>query len=627
MPPLKVTAKRHVLTLAQLSAYDDILTDALVDHVFYWTTIPKNRPSYHPSRGVVEDAIARILQEEVVLNKNPAAAEAKLLATDGLRRFSAGLKTDKEREDFRRHLRRYINIYLPDCPWEVNSTNRYTIVTHEASITARRPIRRNESIKYLSGMKVHITPEEEELISNRKKDFSIVVSSRSKSTSLFMGPARFANHDCDANAALITTSHTGIEIVAVRNIAVGEEITVTYGDNYFGEDNCECLCKTCEDGFRNGWKDAEGKPQVKTMDEEVKTETYVLRRRRRDDSICVSSRTPSVTPVMRPKIRKTRTTSRLRVDDALASPAPSPAPELTPRTGKRTFDAMATPPVTPSKKPKQIVELVDAARDASRGSSVSDSINSSQDGPLETDVSSPEPTPENISSVADIPSPEPSQGAPSPQKADPDDTCISVVVLPSVDDALESITVSIEPVDDADKAVVGVTSKRKYQRKVYREQTPPARTRTPGDYVLTPLLLSEPAMAWVQCGMCSTPFVQQNAYFTRASCPRCERHSKVYGYMWPKTDKEGSWDKEERVLDHRTVHRFLDSYEEKRARGRKAGPPPQEVEEEVESRGRSLKRKSVTKPAVKAKTGSRADSGIRRSGRARTVSRKLVGEC
>lgn len=33
MPPSKVTAKRHVLTLAQLSAYDDILTDALVDHV------------------------------------------------------------------------------------------------------------------------------------------------------------------------------------------------------------------------------------------------------------------------------------------------------------------------------------------------------------------------------------------------------------------------------------------------------------------------------------------------------------------------------------------------------------------------------------------------------------------
>ncbi len=592
--------------------------------MFYWTTIPKNRPSYHPSRGVVENTIAQILQEEVVLNKNPAAAEAKLLATDGLRRFAAALKTDKEREDFRRHLRRYINIYLPDCPWEVNSTNRYTIVTHEASITARRPIRRNESIKYLSGMKVHITPEEEDLISNRKKDFSIVVSSRSKLTSLFMGPARFANHDCDANAALMTTSAAGIEIVAIRNIAVGEEITVTYGDNYFGHDNCECLCKTCEDGFRNGWADAEGKPTVNVVDEEGKTETYVLRRRRRDDSICGSSRTPSVTPVMRPKIRKTRTTSRLRED---GPSAPSPAPETTPRTGKRTFDAMATPPVTPAKKLKHSVELVDAAREASRGSSVSDSISSSQDGPLETDVSSPEPSSDKP--CAALLSPKSSQGAPSPQKMDADPTCI---VVDPQDDVLDSITVSIEPVDDAYK-VEGVAPKRKYQRKVYREQTPPARLRAAGDYVLTPLLLSEPAMAWVQCGICTTPFVQQNAYFTRASCPRCERHSKVYGYMWPKTDKEGPRDKEERVLDHRTVHRFLDTFGEKRARGRKGGSEP-ETEDEMPSRGRSLKRKPLTKPGKpakptakpKAKGRSRADSDVRRSGRARTVSRRLVGE-
>lgn len=568
---------------------------------------------------MVEETIAKILQDEVVINKNAAAAEAKLLATDGLRRFSAALKTDKEREDFRRHLRRYINIYLPDCPWEVNSTNRYTIVTHEASITARRPIRRNESIKYLSGMKVTITPEEEDLISNRKKDFSIVVSSRSKSTSLFMGPARFANHDCDANAALMTTSNAGIEIVAVRNIAVGEEITVTYGDNYFGEDNCECLCKTCEDGLRNGWEDADAKPVVKTVDEEGKTETYVLRRRRRDDSISGTSRTPSVVPVLRHKIRKTRTASRLRED----SSAPSPAPDSTPRSGKRTFDAMATPPVTPAKKLKHTVDLVDAACDASRGSSVSGSVSgsvsSSQDGPLETDASSPEPS----DKMADPLSPKSSQGAPSPRKAD----CIPVIV--GDDNALDSITVSIEPVDDAEKADI-VAPKRKYQRRVYREQTPPARIRAAGDYVLTPLLLSEPAMAWVQCGICTTPFVQQNAYFTRASCPRCERHSKVYGYMWPKTDKEGPRDKEERVLDHRTVHRFLHHNDEKIARGHKAEEP----EEEVPSRGRSLKRKSLASPKPLAsrkplaKPGKVAEdsNGYRRSGRARTVSRKLVGE-
>lgn len=555
------------------------------------------------------------------------------MATDGLRRFSASLKTDKEKEDFRRHLRRYINIYLPDCPWEVNSTNRYTVVTHEASITARRPIRKNETIKYLSGIQVNITPEEEDLISVRKKDFSIVVSSRSKSTSLFMGPARFANHDCDANAALMTTSHAGIEIVAVRNIAVGEEITVTYGENYFGDDNCECLCKSCEDGFRNGWEHAEGNPDEMAVADEEKTETYALRRRRREDSLGGSSRTPSVTPTIRPKIRKTRTASKL---GEVSSAAPSPAPDATPRGAKRSFDAMATPPVTPAKKLKHSIELVQSARDASRGSSVSGSVSSSQDEPLETDVSSPEPS-DKISELVVRPapmSPNSSQGAPSPQKLDAvaDPSCIAVVIKRSHEDALDSITVSIEHVDDAEKADLDVVPKRKYQRRVYREKTPPARIRIRGDYVLTPLLLSEPAMAWVQCGICSTSFVQQNAYFTRSSCPRCERHSKLYGYIWPKTDKEGPRDKEERVLDHRTVHRFLDRFGEKRARGQKGPVEPAEAttseeDDDVPARGRSLKRRSLsTKVVGKMAAAEDEASRLRRSGRSRTVSRKLVGE-
>lgn len=62
--------------------------------------------------------------------------------------------------------------------------------------------------------------------------------------------------------------------------------------------------------------------------------------------------------------------------------------------------------------------------------------------------------------------------------------------------------------------------------------------------------------------------MQKDSYYTRSSCPRCERHSKLYGYMWPKTDKEDSDDEEERVLDHRTVHRFIRPDEERSIRKR-----------------------------------------------------------
>lgn len=636
--------------------------------MYYWTSIPKNRPSYHPSRGVREEEIAKIIQDEVVLKKDLEAAEKRLVETDGIRRFMNGLKTDKEKTDFKRHLRRYVQIYMPDCAFEVNATNRYTIVTYEAALTARKHIRRNESIKYLAGIQVNITPEEEKEISVRKKDFSIVVSSRSKCTSLFMGPARFANHDCGANAKLMTTSNAGIEIIAVRPIQPGEEITVTYGESYFGENNCECLCRTCEEGLVNGWAPEDGVAVVRPSIEDDKSETYSLRRRRRDDSIAGSSRTSSVNPDIRPRIRRLgRRSSRfdLASDDANLK---NTAPDETPRGRKRPIDVLATPPFTPSKKFKHVLETT--ARPVSRESSASGSgsgTSVSGGDAIETDATSPEkespertmetPAKQSIRTlqrddsfptlVAPV-SPQSSVGKVSPVKesSDPsrDLVDLSGESIPAIvnaatkeAEAVAPITVSIETVE-AGQAAEDEDSepkRRKYQRRTFiKQSTPPARVRQPGDYVLTPLLLSEPESAWIQCMTCDTYFIQQNAYFTRASCQRCERHSKIYGYVWPKTDKAGYGDKEERVLDHRTIHRFLDAEAERKVRGRKSLTTTNLGSEEAEEkdaaqRGRPIKRGELQSRkeghALIARKESDEDiNGLRRSGRARQASSRIA---
>ncbi|KAF4977035.1 hypothetical protein FZEAL_6397 [Fusarium zealandicum] len=679
MPPSQnMAAKKQRITLAQVSAYDDILTDALVDHVFYWTTVPKNRTSYHPSRGVREEEITKILQEEVVLKKDLEAAEKRLLTTDGLKRFHNGLKTEKEKGDFKRHLRRYVQIYLPDCPWEVSSTNRYTIVTHEAAVSARRAIKRNESIKYLSGVQVIITPEEEKAISSQKKDFSIVVSSRSKCTSLFMGPARFANHDCDANAKLMRTSHAGIEIIATRPIAPGEEITVTYGESYFGENNCECLCKTCEDLLRNAWEPEEGTVPVTKSIEQEKSDGYSLRRRRRDDSISSSSRTPSVTPIMRPRISKSISKASL-LGQARDTSARSPPVENV-NSRKRPHDALATPPKTPAKRLKRSIEPSPMERSTSRSVSITAS-ESSGSGMVETDVTSPDketpeplvqtPIKETVSlkeiteqSRTGVPnrvapvSPQSTEGSRSPQSK-------AAGVARARPSGLESMTIRAilnapteseiitdsepeevpRPIPEAEPVVPIATSieaveegqvaddeedqpkRRKYQRRVFKQATPPSRSRIRGDYLLTPLLLSEPEMAWIQCTICDDYFVQQNAYFTKASCPRCERHSKLYGYIWPKTDKAGAHDKEKRVLDHRTIHRFLDPDDERRVRGRKSfGASRTETEEAEEEPERGRKPKRHSTAGVLQRTASAAEedlAGVRRSGRLRRVNSRL----
>ncbi|KAM0324425.1 hypothetical protein ACHAQA_008207 [Verticillium albo-atrum] len=694
MPPTKASsARKQALTLAQLATYDDILTDALVDHVFYWTTIPKNRSSYHPSRGVREEEIAKIIQTDLVLNRNIESAERNLLATDGLRKFCNALKTEKEKSDFKGHLRRYLNLYLPDCPFEVSSTNRYTIVSHEAAITARRFIGRNETIKYLSGIQVMITPEEEREMTARKKDFSIIISSRNKCASLFMGPARFANHDCKANAKLVTTGQAGIEIIATTNIDVGEEITVTYADSYFGENNCECLCNTCESRQENGWVNDEN-TGVKKSIEDSSGEGYSLRRRRRDDSADRTSRTPSVSAEIRPRISKSRP-SRKSGRNSLANDsgaADSPLPP-TSATKKRSFNAL-TPPVTPAKKlklsqskavsaPVETESSRDSSSDSPRSQSLASTDNGASTDITEPEKQSPDLAPQSltftgahkdrltllkqedevegqpssvltqISLFASSATPATtveSDGPmghtpPNSQDSPPNPKPLSIASLcnppspPSTQEAnipgdATAFPTTTEPVTDpspivakmeaAPPAATEPPKKRKYQKRTFvKETTPPARHRIPGDYTLTPLLLSEPETAWIRCINCDTAFVQHNAYYTKSSCPRCERHSKLYGFLWPKTERSGPRDKEERILDHRIIHRFLHADDEAKIRGRKRAAPSEATPNDSsdcvlppKKRQRMLKETPVD--------SDRDWTPIRRSGRARRISSKLV---
>ncbi|KAI1331100.1 hypothetical protein F5Y16DRAFT_360530 [Xylariaceae sp. FL0255] len=630
-------SRKQPITLAQLSSYDDILTDALVDHVYYWTTIPKNRPSYHASRGVTEEEISKIIQSHLIVDPDIEIAESKLLATSGLSRFLNALKTPKEKDDFRAHLRRYMRIYLPDCPFEVASTNRYTIYSHEAAITARKYIKRGQSIKYLSGIQVMITAKEDKELAKRKKDFSIVVSSRNKCAALFMGPARFANHDCNANARLMITGQAGIEIVATQNIDVGDEITVSYAENYFGEDNCECLCKTCETRGVNGWSQPEGENTLKISIEDSPQEGdgYSLRRRRREDSCASASRTSSVTPDIRPRVRKTRpkglngSTDR---ESLLNSPAPH---NLLREKRKREFESLQSPPVTPAKRLKTLqyeVEPVPIQAGLKRQSS-HDATSSEQsafdststDPMVITDATTPEKEPREILLQSPALTPVRSRtvelkqedtdlsnfgmtstppaltteslahhnetvGARSPsmdckasitiQGKIGELPCINVATIPAPITAVadEKSLFSKSPGTESDKDQElerGRGRGRGRPRTTDEDKTEgtnikSAKKRVPGDYTLTPALLSEPNMAWIHCTVCNDAFVQQNAYFTRSSCYRCERHSKLYGYQWPKTEKEGPSDKEERILDHRTVHRFLDPEDEAKIRGRKA---------------------------------------------------------
>lgn len=197
---------------------------------------------------------------------------------------------------------------------------------------------------------------------------------------------------------------------------------------------------------------------------------------------------------------------------------------------------------------------------------------------------------------------------------------------PAVIDEATALQDSMKGDKIKEKVTPSKSGNRKRQRKevipvVDKDHAP--LVRVPGDYVFTPLLLAEPASSWIVCKSCEEPFVQKDSYFTRAACPRCERHSKLYGYGWPKTEPEDSEDDEERVLDHRTIHRFIKPSEEKTIRKlAKASGESVAVSREVSEVVKSAKTPKSRKR--KAKDGSNDEENVeveesteRRSGRKR----------
>ena len=711
----------------------------LSSQVYFWTTIRKNRSKYNLTRGISEEDVTSILLRDVVVGKDSQKAEAALLELPGLRKYVNQLRTEREKEDFRRHMRKYINMWLPDCPFEVSTTNRYTIVTHEAATTARRPIKRNDTIKYLCGNLVAMTPQEEKDLDLTRRDFSIVMSSRKKTPSLFLGPARFANHDCNANARLVTRGSEGMQVVAVRDIEVSQEITVNYGDNYFGEDNCECLCSTCEAEGRGGWP-GDGKSGLSSglstpLDYSDVDLTAIESSRRSKRRGTVSNTYLSAkdanaeggTPRKKTKLDVEQSPSTLGVgiangqllpESAKSSKSGSPLRNeildvkdilVSSKVGKtysgqelslkeagqhsRTTDYQdellasiraAFAGVRSNKRKQKSHRADEASRDRKNHESTGD-LNTSykfsspfsflrgydrakpprrnkqnflrartiysplssrkrsiQTSPLSSVISSGSPS-EKDSTFDDnlqqeVSSPATTSSATADIITDFKSSPIAESSLSSsaLSSPFSSLTSVADPEDFNPELapVLAPVRKRGRPRKypiatpsvILRKKEPSAKpivrtpkkvqgvlptieldipySRTPGDYIRTHLLLGESFSRWVDCRTCSTCWVQANGYQTRKECPRCERHSKLYGYQWPKTEKWGKGDGEERVMDHRTVHRFLRPEEE--AMERKKGRGVVRLAD-----GESEGAESTTEDVLSERT----DSRVRKGGR------------
>ncbi|KAJ1304347.1 hypothetical protein OPQ81_005504 [Rhizoctonia solani] len=241
-----------------LARDDDFLSHILID------TLASERPlgvhKMDPTRPLPKcDSrdVLRIVRKLVV----PQAGKGKLPAyklvepaVDALLELTPvreylRRKTQRQINCFATHASRYFELYLPTGQIEIASTSRYTWKTGKSELCGQK-------IHELKGSIADLTNKEDDELrrssGSASRDFSVIYSHQKGCNQLFLGPARFVNHDCNPNAELFRDGKY-ITFRVLRPIAVGEEITASYGPDYFGKGNKHCLCATCEQAGQGGY--------------------------------------------------------------------------------------------------------------------------------------------------------------------------------------------------------------------------------------------------------------------------------------------------------------------------------------------------------------------------------------
>ncbi|KAH8108067.1 hypothetical protein BXZ70DRAFT_884746 [Cristinia sonorae] len=258
-----------IMNMKDLSRDDDFLSHLLVEKLGTGG-VPLVVHKMEPGRSLPKTDAELLLQiiRRLVASKGPPQTAIRNAVDDllGLTsvRWYLSTYTQKQINAFATHATRYCELYLPSGSIEIAHTSRYSHRTgkSELCILATRPLVPGQVITELKGSMADLTEDEDKELKRTderyadgvgiRRDFSVIHSKQLKKNHLFLGPARFVNHDCDHNVELFREGRY-ITFRVIKPIAVGEEVTAHYGDGYFGRKNRHCLCETCERRGRGGY--------------------------------------------------------------------------------------------------------------------------------------------------------------------------------------------------------------------------------------------------------------------------------------------------------------------------------------------------------------------------------------